>query len=58
MAERNDSEWNKFVLASWNVVLSAVQGVGPGTAILNWNIDELEAKKFDNTWKMRYITTF
>ena len=58
MAERNDLEHNKFTLSSWVVILNAVPGVGPGTAIFSWNIDELEQKKFTSLWEVRTITTF
>jgi len=56
---RDDSEYNKFGLSQeWDVLIITVEGESPATAILSWNRDELEKKKFTSNWSLRVITTF
>ena len=55
---RSDKEYNKFDLENWDVILKTAEGVWPASAVLTWNIDELEEKKFTPEWSMRVITTF
>jgi len=58
MTTRDDKEHNKFALSSWEVILKAVEGNSPATAILSWEIEDLESKKFTSNWDVRVITTF
>lgn len=58
MTTRDDKEYKKFTLDSWEVTLKAVSGVPPSTALLMWTIDELESKKFTSSWDVRIVTTF
>jgi len=58
MDNRTDLEHTKFALSSWNVVISAVSGVGPATAVFDRTIDDLEKEKFTLNWEIRTITTF
>lgn len=58
MITRDDKEYNKFELESSQIILKAVEGVSPATALLVWEIDELESKKFTPGWAVRIVTTF
>ncbi len=58
MTNRDDLEYNKFELSSWLVKAKAVEGVSPATALLWWNLDTLELKKFTNDGSVRIITSF
>lgn len=58
MTNRTDDEYNKFDLEAWAVVLRVVEGQAPATALLLWDLDDLEAKKFNSEWQVRTITTF
>jgi hypothetical protein len=58
MTTRDDKEYNKFQFESWSVALKTAEGVWPASAVLVWNIDELEAKKFTASWSVRIITTY
>jgi len=60
MANRDNLEYNKFMLDTdtWLVNLKAVEGDSPATALLSWNIEELESKKFTTNWSVRIITSF
>jgi len=58
MTTRDDKEYNKFDLDSWDVNLTIAEGSHPASAILVWDKDDLESNKFTPTWSVRVITTF
>jgi|SaaInlStandDraft_7_1057024.scaffolds.fasta_scaffold294057_2 hypothetical protein len=58
MTTREDKEYTKFGLTGWSVWLKTAEGVWPASAVLVWDIDDLEANKFTPAWSVRIITTF
>ena len=58
MTTRANDEYDKFVLDSWNVILRTAEWTWPASAVLEWERNDLESKKFTTDWKVRVITTF